>query len=174
VPKGHDHQAKQRKGATNRCSAPRAIVWPVPVTMPCAARPADPSPLRRLEIETFSIAPVGHNIVCHGGKHAIAQRLVANRRSADTRDGGALVARRRRHSSLCAHTVIIPRIGTNTCGWAASGLSETESLIPEREAKGPGARVLSAPTRQDLAGPNRHALGSNRRFQVVSAVARAF
>ena len=104
--------------------------------------------MRHLEIETFSIAPVGHNNVCHGGKHAIARRLVANRRSADTRDGGALVARRRRHSSLCAHTVIIPRIGTNTCGWAASGLSETESLIPEREAKGPGARVLSASTRR--------------------------
>ena len=57
----------------------RAIVWPIPVTVPCAARPADPSPLRHLEIETFSIARVGHNIVCHGGKHAIAQRLADRR-----------------------------------------------------------------------------------------------
>jgi hypothetical protein len=132
-PAGHDHQAKQRKGATNRCSASPAIVWPMSVTVPCAARPAGPLPLaRHPEIQTFSIAPVGRNVVCHAGKHAIARRWAANRRSADRRNGGALVARPRRRSGLCPHTVIIPRIGTNTCGWPAA--------LPKTGGSHPNAR----------------------------------
>jgi hypothetical protein len=59
-------------------------------------------------------------------KHAIARRWAVNRRSAGRarwwRIGrsamSAFQARR-----LCPHTVIIPRIGTNTCGWVATGIT---------------------------------------------------
>ena len=47
------------------------------------ARPdPDPFPLaRHPKIETFSIARIGRDVVCHAGKHAIAWRWTANRRT---------------------------------------------------------------------------------------------